>query len=67
MSGKHLKTPLPVIASTIKWRYGSAPTTPAVRITGERGTVIVGVHDLEQLARATSEALSQKIAHGVKA
>lgn len=59
MSKTDRRAPLPVIASHVEWTHrATGTTTPAVRITGPRGTIYVGADDLPQLATAVHEAIA---------
>ena len=50
---------MPVIASHVEWTHRATGTSsPAVRITGARGTVYVGETDLPQLAEAVKAAIA---------
>ena len=59
MSKTDRRAPLPIIASHVEWTHrATGTTTPAVRITGPRGTIYVGADDLPQLATAVHEAIA---------
>lgn len=59
MSKTDHRAPLPIIASHVPWTHRATGTsTPAVRITGPRGTVYVGQADLPQLAEAVHAAIA---------
>jgi len=59
MSITDRRAPLPIIASHVPWTHrATGTTTPAVRITGPRGTVYVGQTDLPQLAEAVHAAIA---------
>lgn len=59
MSKTDRRAPLPIIASHIDWKHTrTGSTSPAVRITGARGTVYVGATDLPQLAEAVNAAIA---------
>ena len=59
MSKTDHRAPLPIIASHVPWTHrATGTTTPAVRITGSRGTVYVGEADLPQLAEAVHAAIA---------
>lgn len=59
MSSTDRRAPLPVIASHVEWTHRATGTTsPAVRITGPRGTIYVGATDLPQLAEAVNAAIA---------